>query len=220
VQEGQRALWRTNIAANVSSCDIVGLRRQQFQGEGVTIHSRLKSAAADLHVEVASTLDFDKITKSAAAYSEASCILYLVFDRLQRAFRYRLSAAQDRFGKHRVPPRLACGGYACPGSASSGSAISRFRAADFEPRFGCLYVLEGSALGGQIISKRVKQTLGVGSATGGAYFLGLGRQTASHWSDFLTALNAIPANSTMGADAEAGAIATFLAFRQAISLSR
>jgi heme oxygenase len=83
--------------------------------------------------------------------------------------------------------------------------------------FGCLYVLEGSALGGRVISKRVKQTLGLGPATGGAYFHGLGRHTASHWSDFLTALNMIPANSAMGADAEAGAIATFLAFRRAIS---
>jgi hypothetical protein len=83
--------------------------------------------------------------------------------------------------------------------------------------FGCLYVLEGSALGGRVISKRVKQTLGLGPATGGAYFHGLGRQTARHWSDFLTALNTIPANSAMGADAEAGAIATFVAFRQAIS---
>jgi heme oxygenase len=63
----------------------------------------------------------------------------------------------------------------------------------------------------------VKQTLGLGPGTGGAYFHGLGRQTASHWSEFLTALNTIPANSGMGADAEAGAIATFLAFRQAIS---
>jgi heme oxygenase len=66
----------------------------------------------------------------------------------------------------------------------------------------------------------VKQTLGLGPGTGGAYFHGLGRQTASHWSEFLTALNTIPANSGMDADAEAGAIATFLAFRQAINLSR
>ena len=57
-------------------------------------------------------------------------------------------------------------------------------------------------------------------ATGGAYFHGLGRQTARHWSEFLTTLNTIPANSAMGANAEAGAIATFLAFRQAIKLIR
>jgi hypothetical protein len=63
--------------------------------------------------------------------------------------------------------------------------------------FGCLYVLEGSALGGQVVSKRVKEALGLGPATGGAYFHGLGRQTASHWSDFLTTLNTIPANSAM-----------------------
>jgi heme oxygenase len=58
-----------------------------------------------------------------------------------------------------------------------------------------------------------------GPATGGAYFHGLGRQTASHWSDFLTTLNTIPVDSAMGADAESGATATFLAFRQAIRFS-
>ena len=46
----------------------------------MTVHSRLKSATADLHVEVESTLDLDKITKDVAAYTEVILILYLVFD--------------------------------------------------------------------------------------------------------------------------------------------
>jgi heme oxygenase len=58
-----------------------GRAGDNFRGEDVTVHNRFKSATADLHVEVESTLDLDKVTTSAAAYSKALGILYLVFDR-------------------------------------------------------------------------------------------------------------------------------------------
>jgi heme oxygenase len=227
VQEGQQALWRTNIAANVSSLRhkfliykgfVVGMRRRQFQGEDVTVHSRLKSATADLHVEVESTLNLDEITKSAAAYSETLCILYCVFDHAYKELVdidfQPLKIDLGSIGRRRdwLAADLHALALPLPAPRSLG-----FELPTSGHGFGCLYVLEGSALGGRVISKRVKQTLGLGPATGGAYFHGLGRQTARHWSDFLTALNTIPANSAMGADAEAGAIATFVAFRQAIS---
>ena len=186
----------------------------------MTVHRRLKSATADLHVEVESALDLDKITKSAAAYSEVILILYLVFDCAYKELSdidfQPLKIDLGSIGRRRdwLAADLHALATALPAPQSLG-----FELPTSGHGFGCLYVLEGSALGGRVISKRVKQTLGLGPATGGAYFHGLGRQTASHWSDFLTALNMIPANSAMGADAEAGAIATFLAFRQAISQS-
>jgi heme oxygenase len=191
-----------------------------FKGEDVTVHSRLKSATADLHVEVESTLDLDKITRSAAAYSQTLCILYLVFDRAYQELVdidfQPLKIDLGSIGRRRdwLAADLLALAIALPAPQTLG-----FELPTSGHGFGCLYVLEGSALGGRVISKRVKQTLGLGQATGGAYFHGLGRQTASHWSGFLTTLNAIPANSAMGADAEAGAIATFLAFRRAINLS-
>ena len=184
----------------------------------MTVHSRLKSATADLHVEVESTLDLDKITKDVAAYSEVILILYLVFDCAYKELSdidfQPLKIDLGSIGRRRdwLAADLHALALPLPAPRSLG-----FELPTSGHGFGCLYVLEGSALGGRVISKRVKQTLGLGPATGGAYFHGLGRQTARHWSDFLTALNTIPANSAMGADAEAGAIATFLAFRQAIS---
>ena len=196
----------------------MGPRRRQFQGEDVTVHCRLKSATADLHVEVESTLNLDEITKSAAAYSETLCILYCVFDHAYKELVdidfQPLKIDLGSIGRRRdwLAADLLALALPLPAPRSLG-----FELPTSGHGFGCLYVLEGSALGGRVISKRVKQTLGLGPATGGAYFHGLGRQTARHWSDFLTALNTIPANSAMGADAEAGAIATFVAFRQAIS---
>ena len=155
------------------------------------------------------------------AYSDALGILYLVFDRAYEQLvkldfeplKINLESIEHR--RDWLAADLDAQATALPAPHSLGFEI-------LIPGhgFGCLYVLEGSALGGRVISKRVKQTLGLGPGTGGAYFHGLGRQTASHWSDFLTALDMIPANSAMGADAQSGAIATFLAFRQAIRLGR
>lgn len=49
---------------------------------------------------------------------------------------------------------------------------------------GCLYVLEGSTLGGQFISKRLRETLGITPETGGRFFTGYGTETAAQWKRF------------------------------------
>jgi heme oxygenase (biliverdin-IX-beta and delta-forming) len=229
VQGATRALWRTNIAGNVPILRtkllvykgfVVSQISRQFKGEDVTVQSRLKLATADLHVEVESTLDLDKFTRGAAAYSEAIVILYLVFDRAYKELSdidfQPLKIDLGSIGRRR--DWLATDLHALTTALPTPQSLG-FELPTSGHGFGCLYVLEGSALGGRVISKRVKQRLGLGPGTGGAYFHGLGRQTASHWSDFLTTLNTIPVDSAMGADAEAGATATFLAFRQAIQFS-
>jgi heme oxygenase (biliverdin-IX-beta and delta-forming) len=198
-----------------------GRADDNFRGEDVTAHNRLKAATADLHAEVESALDFDKMTGSVAAYSKTLGILYTVFDcafnELAAIDFQPLEIDLESIGHRRnwLAADLHALAIALPDPQSLG-----FELPTSGHGFGCLYVLEGSALGGRVISKRLKQTLGLGPGTGGAYFQGLGGQTARHWSDFLIVLNTIPVNSAMGADAEAGAIATFLAFRQAISLIR
>lgn len=50
---------------------------------------------------------------------------------------------------------------------------------------GCLYVIEGATLGGQIISKHLLRNLGLTSDAGAAFFNGYGTQTASLWKDFI-----------------------------------
>jgi Heme oxygenase len=49
---------------------------------------------------------------------------------------------------------------------------------------GCLYVLEGSTLGGQFISKHFASTLGFSPDTGGKFFHGYGPHTATRWREF------------------------------------
>jgi len=50
--------------------------------------------------------------------------------------------------------------------------------------FGSVYVMEGSALGGQVIAKIARETLGLHADNGAAYFNGIDRHTAARWIAF------------------------------------
>ena len=54
--------------------------------------------------------------------------------------------------------------------------------------FGCLYVLEGSTLGGQFISRHVHRVLGMTPETGGRFFHGYGDKTGEMWQTFRAAV--------------------------------
>jgi len=82
--------------------------------------------------------------------------------------------------------------------------------------FGCFYVLEGATLGGQIISRHLRASLGVTPDTGGAFFHGYGERTGLMWTCFRDALACFAGR---GADADrtvATARQTFEALQQAI----
>lgn len=50
--------------------------------------------------------------------------------------------------------------------------------------FGSMYVIEGSALGGQVISRQLSGRFGDGRCSGAAYFHGWGDQTGRMWREF------------------------------------
>ena len=54
--------------------------------------------------------------------------------------------------------------------------------------FGCLYVLEGATLGGQIISRAVQKATDVTLDTGGRFFHGYGDRTGPMWQAFRASL--------------------------------
>lgn len=55
-------------------------------------------------------------------------------------------------------------------------------------RLGCLYVLEGATLGGVLVSRHIRETLGVYPESGGRFFHGYGSSTAVMWNDFRAGL--------------------------------
>ena len=54
--------------------------------------------------------------------------------------------------------------------------------------FGCLYVMEGSTLGGQVIARHVHERLGLTSGSGCDFFIGHGAKTGALWERFRDSL--------------------------------
>lgn len=54
---------------------------------------------------------------------------------------------------------------------------------------GAFYVLEGSTMGGQVISKQLREKLSITPETGGSFFYAYGPQTMPMWLEFRTFLN-------------------------------
>jgi len=74
---------------------------------------------------------------------------------------------------------------------------------------GSLYVLEGSALGGQVIARQVARDHGLGPLDGAAYFNGWGARTGAMWREFQQVLQAHEPGPQGRAQACASAQATF-----------
>ena len=79
--------------------------------------------------------------------------------------------------------------------------------------FGCLYVTEGATLGGQFISRHVRQTIGVTPETGGRFFHGYGDRTGVMWQTFRTALAAFATTQDTQDQVTAAAVQTFRTLR-------
>ncbi|MEO5860462.1 MAG: biliverdin-producing heme oxygenase [Pyrinomonadaceae bacterium] len=60
--------------------------------------------------------------------------------------------------------------------------------------FGSIYVIEGSTLGGQVISRHLKEHLGLTSENGGAFFASYGSKVGPMWKQFGEAVTAFAAN--------------------------
>ena len=77
---------------------------------------------------------------------------------------------------------------------------------------GCLYVLEGACLGGQVIAPALQERLGVAKGSGASFFIGDAEGTPARWRLFLAWLEGLARAGSATAEIVASARATFLAF--------
>ena len=75
--------------------------------------------------------------------------------------------------------------------------------------FGCLYVLEGATLGGQIVARHLKASLGLTPESGASYFSGYGADTGPRWKAFCAVLTDYAGRARDPMDMVAGANATY-----------
>jgi heme oxygenase len=78
---------------------------------------------------------------------------------------------------------------------------------------GALYVIEGSTLGGKIISKMISRQLEIIDGKGLSFFNGYGSDTETMWATFKEALNNHPANIQEENVVVAAADQTFIKFK-------
>ena len=75
-------------------------------------------------------------------------------------------------------------------------------------------MLEGATLGGQIISRHVRRTLGLTPETGARFFHGNGARTADMWRTFRAALDGFAADPATADAVVESANATFRSMRR------
>lgn len=78
---------------------------------------------------------------------------------------------------------------------------------------GCMYVMEGSTLGGKVILKHISKTLGILPEQGGSYFAGYGEETGHYWKSFLHILQEYSAHNDADDEIIRGAKDTFISIK-------
>jgi len=155
----------------------------------------LRNRTRTLHQQIEQTVDLEKRLESVDAYKNLLARFYGYYDPLEP----RLTAVSgyDSIGLDLEPRAkvrwliedLRALGY-------SEGPISQFpRCADLPApnnlaqALGCLYVIEGSTLGGQVIRREVERRLGISPGSGATFFAGYGDETGRRWREFCVSCN-------------------------------
>ncbi len=178
--------------------------------EEVTLQRYLKQVTLPLHAKTEKVFDLKRRIASLAGYRDALVVLYRLHDELGRALQaldweeivVDFDRSRQRLGWLRTD--LAYFGI----DVASLAPGQRLVLADKAEGLGCLYVIEGSMLGGAFINRAIQQRLGITEASGGRFFGGFGDTTDAAWSTFVATLDSHPV-SVMGSRAAIGAGKTF-----------
>jgi len=82
--------------------------------------------------------------------------------------------------------------------------------------FGSLYVIEGSTLGGQVISRHLKEHLGITPENGGAFFNSYGSDVGRMWKEFGEAITNFSGDGNADREIIQGATETFDSIRKCV----
>jgi heme oxygenase len=171
----------------------------------------LKAATAKEHVQVERRMNESGAFADLATYRRLLKEFHLLYASIEPSLCSAWEALElpCRKRSSQIALDLECLGYPAASESISAPVIG------LSEQLGCLYVLEGSTLGGQIIARELENRLGLTPATGAAFFRGAGRETAAHWRAFSDALDRVWPRVDEGGAIE-GARRTFAAFDQAI----
>ena len=154
----------------------------------------LRDATAILHARLDAGIDLDRHLASPAAYARfLSAMLGIVapLEAMLDRFDWQAAGLAPDAARWRTPllrNDLRFLGLSPTELDSLPIAPSPPRFATRDAAFGALYVLEGSALGGQLILRRAEASLGLGPERGASFHASLGRPVGENWRRFRQAL--------------------------------
>jgi heme oxygenase (biliverdin-IX-beta and delta-forming) len=190
------------------------------------IHARLRRETACDHRRIEASLDILKPTFSLAEYRCLLLAFYGFYHPLERRLREVAASAPD-VESMILPSRSALLARDLSALGVAQKDIADVRCCNRLPSVssvahiaGCVYVLEGAALGGQIIARALARSLGVSRNHGASFFVGAAAATGAGWKRTLRWLDDVV---HAGADPEAvvsSARATFRAFHEWLACCR
>jgi heme oxygenase len=157
------------------------------------IHSQLKIATAEIHARLERDLDLLRGDFSLQDYIHLLERFYGIYEPLERSAEPSLSRiAALQFHRRKKSAWLASDLDYLRGSQAFSSLPRLHMVAPehIEQWLGCLYVLEGSMLGGQILARCFASRFQLAPGRGLSYFTGYGEETAAMWKSFLDVLAA------------------------------
>lgn len=166
------------------------------RGRRSPIHERLRAETRALHHALEADLDLLGPGLSVDRYA----VVLQAFHAYYAALEPRLSALAARVSlggfalRERAPlleRDLLALGARCHARAARSAAVPLPMLSRSEHLAGCLYVIEGAALGGQVITRALQRRLGLTAAHGCAFFGGEGAETAARWRAVLHWIDAL-----------------------------
>jgi heme oxygenase len=150
--------------------------RLRLRMETASQHSALEARLPVLDPDLAVDVYQNLIARFWGFYRPLEQRLLTVAPRLLRSCEYA-----SRFKTPLLVRDLECFGR-LPGTLSQCRGLPEL--ASLPKVLGCLYVIEGSTLGGQVISRYLKIYLGLTRESGAAFFTGYGASSARRWRAF------------------------------------
>ncbi len=194
----------TDSLLNVAACQ-----------PGISALAFLRRQTAPLHAQVEAAISLEAALHSLTTYQ----LLLQRYSVLFRAFETELqrhASLLARLAGYSYQPRLPLleRDLAAPAFPSLLADTARSMPvlplmADLDSLLGVLYVVEGSALGGQYIYREILQKLHLDSASGSAFFYGIGEHTGAAWKHFTLLLDRHIVHPERAATAAASMFHTF-----------
>jgi heme oxygenase len=177
------------------------------------VHARLRRETEALHRALETELDLLAPALSIARYTAVLRAFHAYYAALEpRLSSLAAHSALEGFALRERAPRLRRD-LAALGTAShaagSAAAVPLPELSRVEHLAGCLYVIEGAALGGQLITRAVEQRLGLTPTRGCAFFAGDGAETSARWRAVLRWIEELAEGGASGDEIVGAARETF-----------